>query len=83
MSNFLKSKERRGKLLTIDKFFHLLSVLHTAPRKKFHLLCMTQTNTPSLNNLMSVCERYGLIITHEKKIYLTEKGRRLIEVWQE
>lgn len=83
MSNFLSTKQRRGKLLSIDKFFHMLTVLDIAPKKKFHLMCLMETNTLCLNNYIVIAERHGFIRQDDKVFFITEKGREINRMWQE
>lgn len=75
------SLDRERYMRPSERLFILLSAIADKPQKKFALMCVLETNTPSLNRILSDAIEYGLIYKDAKLFRITQKGKNLLEVW--
>lgn len=76
--SFFSTKRNRERTNAVDRFF---TMLRSTPCKKFRLMCILQTNTPTLNSYLKLAYEYQLLTLEDNIISTTEKGKKLLEVW--
>lgn len=60
----------------------MLSTVNDMPKNKYSLQCALETNQTVIDRLLRIAyEQQLFIMANKKTIYITEKGRRLLEAW--
>lgn len=61
----------------------MLSTISDCPRNKFSIMCALETNIRQINKFLIIAYENNLVTLDNKMLYITEKGRRLLEVWKQ
>lgn len=63
----------------IDKLIQLLETLRE-PRRKYHIMCIMQTNQTGITKYLNLGFKYGLISRDTRHYFINNKGATLLSM---
>lgn len=82
MTIFFEASKRKPYRDVVQRFMHVLVICKSTPSTKFALICALQTNNSVMDRLLRIAYENNVLTYDDRLICITEKGRKLLEVWQ-